>query len=167
MVLVIWVRVGGIYYFERVLMFGLRTAPFIFNIFSEAFHWILSSYLRGHILNHYLDDFLFAFAALNTSDELVEWKSNYILLTNILGILRSDGKDDEGTLIEMLGRLINSIRGLRTQAEAGSHSSLNFTISRLQTDDLTRGSGASGLVVILLFCTIRLRLLPEVMVIRS
>jgi hypothetical protein len=36
----------------------LRTAPFIFNLFAEGFHWILQSYLNWEFLAHYLDDFI-------------------------------------------------------------------------------------------------------------
>lgn len=35
----------GRHYQETCLPFGLCTAPFIFNLFAEAFHWILESYL--------------------------------------------------------------------------------------------------------------------------
>ena len=33
----------GICYNEACLPFGLATAPFIFNLFTEAFHWMLQS----------------------------------------------------------------------------------------------------------------------------
>lgn len=46
------------YYVERVLSFGLRTAPMLFNLFGEAFHWILQRHGFKH-LHHYLDDFIF------------------------------------------------------------------------------------------------------------
>ena len=35
----------GKYYAERFLPFGLRTAPYLFNLFSEVFHWILEQEL--------------------------------------------------------------------------------------------------------------------------
>ena len=34
----------GKYYTECVLPFGLSTAPFIFNLFAEAWHWILVNF---------------------------------------------------------------------------------------------------------------------------
>ena len=33
----------GQYYMELFLPFGLRTSPRIFNLFSEAIHWILET----------------------------------------------------------------------------------------------------------------------------
>ena len=46
----------GTLYVDVFLPFGLRTAPFIFNLFGEGLHWILESF--GRDLVHYLDDFL-------------------------------------------------------------------------------------------------------------
>ncbi len=34
------------FYKEKCLSFGLATAPFIFNLFAEALHWIIVSFLR-------------------------------------------------------------------------------------------------------------------------
>jgi hypothetical protein len=50
----------GRYYVDMFLPFGLRTAPRIFNLFSEALHWVFKT-LRGWNLTHYLDDFLIVF----------------------------------------------------------------------------------------------------------
>ena len=47
----------GRYYQETCLPFGLSTAPFIFNLFAEAFHRILEPYLRWSV-DLYLDDFI-------------------------------------------------------------------------------------------------------------
>ena len=33
----------GRYYVDTCLPFGLRSAPYLFNQFAEALHWILSS----------------------------------------------------------------------------------------------------------------------------
>ena len=50
------------FYAERFLPFGLRTAPYIFNLFAEVFHWILEQQLqkinpKARVI-HYLDDFV-------------------------------------------------------------------------------------------------------------
>ena len=37
----------GRYFVETVFPFGLRTAPKIFNLFAEAWEWILRSYLKS------------------------------------------------------------------------------------------------------------------------
>ena len=46
------------YYYDRVLPFGLRSAPFIFNKFADSLQWILQHTCHlPHVL-HNLDDFL-------------------------------------------------------------------------------------------------------------
>jgi hypothetical protein len=47
-------------YYSVVLAFGLRSTPYIFNLFSEALHWIIQHYIPVHI-HHYLDNFLLLF----------------------------------------------------------------------------------------------------------
>ena len=46
----------------QCLSFSLRTAPYIFNLFAETFHYILVKLLENNSLPadvvHYLDDFL-------------------------------------------------------------------------------------------------------------
>ena len=49
---------GGKYYFDKVLPFGLRSAPYIFNCLAEALCWILQNTYGIEHLYHYLDDFI-------------------------------------------------------------------------------------------------------------
>ena len=48
---------SGHTYTDIFLPFGLRTSPFLFNLFSEALHWILEAIFKRELV-HYLDDFL-------------------------------------------------------------------------------------------------------------
>ena len=48
---------GG-YYYDKVLPFGLRTAPFLFNLLSDAIEWILLNECLISFVCHILDDFL-------------------------------------------------------------------------------------------------------------
>jgi Reverse transcriptase (RNA-dependent DNA polymerase) len=101
---------AGQYYRECVLPFGLATAPFIFNIFAEAWHWILESFLGWRFVEHYLDDTMAAIMAVDaTPHALAKVTADYKLLTDIVGILRNDGKDEDGTEVTLLGRRVNSI----------------------------------------------------------
>src|ERR1700734_1975501 len=52
---------GNEFFYSIVLAFGLCSAPYIFNLFSEALHWIIQRHIPAHI-HHYLDDFLLLFA---------------------------------------------------------------------------------------------------------
>lgn len=49
------------FYYCIVLTFGLRSAPYIFNLFSEALHWIIDCHIPS-FLRHYLDDFFMIFS---------------------------------------------------------------------------------------------------------
>ena len=48
------------YYYDLVLPFGLRSAPFIFNQVADAFEWICREEFGISDLIHLLDDFLTA-----------------------------------------------------------------------------------------------------------
>jgi len=52
----------GTYYAESFRPFGLRTAPYLFILFAEVFHWILEEELKALGLRvriiHYLNNFL-------------------------------------------------------------------------------------------------------------
>ena len=48
----------GQYYYERVLPFGLRSSPYIFNCVADALEWVLRHQFSISDLLHYLDDFL-------------------------------------------------------------------------------------------------------------
>ena len=48
----------GYYYYDKVLPFGLRSAPFLFNQLSVAVEWILSKKCAISYVTHFLDDFL-------------------------------------------------------------------------------------------------------------
>ena len=51
---------GSKFFYLLVLAFGLKNAPYIFNIFAEALHWIILRHIPA-ALHHYLDDFLLTF----------------------------------------------------------------------------------------------------------
>ena len=49
---------NGQYYFDKVLPFGLRSAPYIFNQLSDSIEWILLNKCSISFVCHILDDFL-------------------------------------------------------------------------------------------------------------
>lgn len=96
------------HYQETCLPFGLCTATFIFNLFAEAFHWILQSYLQWSV-GHYQDDFIAMLPASEaTPAKLLEYSRKYNQVTDVLGIPRQESKDQEGTIIPVFGIEINS-----------------------------------------------------------
>jgi Reverse transcriptase (RNA-dependent DNA polymerase) len=99
----------GQYFTETCLPFGLRTAPIIFNLFAEAFHWILESWL-GWVVAHYLDDFIRVLEASRASKEaLAQAEEDYHLFTTYLGIPEASDKDVCGTQAVVLGVLIDTV----------------------------------------------------------
>jgi ribonuclease HI len=104
-------RWDGEYYSETCLPFGLSTAPFLFNLFSEAFHWILESWLHIDLVQHLLDDFVFAIPrALATPQYVSQINLSYKQLTDALGLPRNDKKDAQGTTVTVFGIEIDTIR---------------------------------------------------------
>ena len=45
------------YYVDKCLPFGLRSAPYLFNLVAEALEWILMHYFSVKFCFHYLDNF--------------------------------------------------------------------------------------------------------------
>ena len=50
----------GLYFFNTVLPFGLRSAPFLFNMLSDALEWIIRHKFNITGVMHILDDFFIA-----------------------------------------------------------------------------------------------------------
>ena len=49
---------------DKCLLFGLRSAPFLFNMVADALEWILCYHFHQQHCFHYLDDFFFAIRCL-------------------------------------------------------------------------------------------------------
>ena len=90
----------GHYWMERYLPFGLRTAPFLFDLFAKALNWILISVLGWTIILHYLDDF---FAILSPTDDAVAYGQQFDDLCAQLGLTVNHSKDIMGTIADFLG----------------------------------------------------------------
>jgi len=55
----------GKFYYPIVLMFSGKSAPYIFNVFAEALHWIIQQHIPA-VISHYLNEF-FPIFGLSTS----------------------------------------------------------------------------------------------------
>ncbi|KAF7366908.1 Integrase/recombinase xerD [Mycena sanguinolenta] len=93
----------GKFFHDLVLGFGCRSAPYIFNLFAEALHWILERNLPAFI-RHYLDDFLKIFAPnipRSKVEQALEWT---LALGKQLGLHFQPAKIcGPATTIEFLG----------------------------------------------------------------
>ena len=65
----------GSFYYAIVLIFSIKSAPYIFNLFAEALHWIIQRHIPAQ-LKHYLDNFLSIFLPsmpLALANKAVDW----------------------------------------------------------------------------------------------
>jgi len=92
------------FYAECFLPFGLRTAPYLFNLFAEVFHWIIEQELRDKHLEasviHYLDDFLVVIPPagnLNQCTEILAQRCSEV------GLTIKESKNEEGQLASFAG----------------------------------------------------------------
>ena len=99
----------GAFYHAIVLTFGLKSAPYIFNLFAEALHWIIQRHIPGN-LKHYLDDFLPIFPPSTSfvlANQAIDWIQ---ALGNQLGLCFQDEKTlRPSTQVEFLGLDLDTI----------------------------------------------------------
>ena len=73
----------GKYFVDKCLPFGLRSAPFLFNMVADAMEWILRHYFGVTNCFHYLDDFFIAAPA--TSSDCLNALRDMLLLCQAVG----------------------------------------------------------------------------------
>ena len=106
----------GKFYIDTCLPFGLRSAPFLFNQFAIALHWILSNNY-GILAVHYLDDY---FIAGPPSSSICQVAVDTMLdVCSQLGIpVAMEKLEGPDTAITFLGIVVDSARGeLRLPAD--------------------------------------------------
>ena len=96
----------GQFYFDCILPFGLRSAPFIFNCLADALEWIAIQQGVSPV-HHYLDDFFLAGAP--NSDQCARHLQTLTSLCAALGVpLAEDKREGPTTCLEYLGILLDS-----------------------------------------------------------
>jgi hypothetical protein len=116
----------GKYYVDMFLPFGLRTSPRIFNLYSEAIHWVLES-LYDWAITHYLDDFLAVFAP---QTDVTEASQLFDDTLNTFGLAKATGKDQSGYVVTHLGFEIDSIK-MEARLPPGKHQCAISTVNDL------------------------------------
>lgn len=89
------------------LPFGCRSSPKLFNLYSEALHWILEA--RGIELEHYLDDF---FGATDGDGRAVT--ELVCAIARSLGFRIREKKVEWGAVVVVLGVEVDALRGVAT-----------------------------------------------------
>lgn len=138
-------------YTENCLPFGLRTAPFIFNLFAEALHWILEVLLPNVLLRHYLDDFIFVLPA-GDSHRAPLVHETWRAITDFLGLYRNDSKDAEGTCVEVLGIEVDTM-SMQARLSSRKVTKANSLITNALTPRTVTLRRIQELTGFLSFCT--------------
>lgn len=99
---------NGKVYVECCLPFGLRTAPFLFNLFAEAFEWILISWLHWELVTHLLDDVVYVLPE-HDAHKIPRREAEYVAVTDFLGIPRQAGKDECGQVVPVFGYELDTV----------------------------------------------------------
>ncbi|KAJ1044004.1 hypothetical protein NDA10_002917 [Ustilago hordei] len=105
----------GRYYQECALAFGGRSSPFLFNLFAEFLHWVMSFALRSASpsptshseVSHYLDDFFGASDPTSNASTPIQALS---IVAAVLGFRLSHKKTVWSTTrLEILGIKLDSV----------------------------------------------------------
>ncbi len=95
------------HYHEQYLPFGLRTAPFVFDLFAKGLNWILID--AGWQTIHYLNDFLAILEGdPNIDDDKYELFFYY--MCNQLSLSINIKKNARGKLAEVLSIELDTVR---------------------------------------------------------
>jgi hypothetical protein len=93
------------WWYDKFLPFGLRTSPFIFDLFSSGLNWILQNELGWAGVLHYLDDFL---AVLAPHLDATRYAEDFDSLCKDLGFTVKQKKSYTGTCTDFLGLEIDT-----------------------------------------------------------
>jgi hypothetical protein len=98
-----------IYWVDCFLPFGLRTAPYIFDLFAKALHWILDTQASPEFGTiHYLDDFLGV--GPPSSAATAEFSHLFERTCNRLGLRIKESKSVTGTTAEFGGIELDTLK---------------------------------------------------------
>ena len=104
----------GKFYYDKVLPFGLRSAPYLFNQLSEAVEWLLLNHCGISFVCHILDDFLVIEPPSPTAPHNLACQqslSSMLLTFRNLGIPIAPHKTQgPSTTLEFMGIVLDSDR---------------------------------------------------------
>lgn len=101
-------------------------ASYIFNLFSEALHWIFEIIFHWN-LTHYLDDFLFVY---KSQTDLSPIASHYNEILGKIGLITAPEKDMNDTIVTHLGFEFDSLK-MEIRLPRHKHSHVLHTVTDL------------------------------------
>ena len=121
----------GVYYFDKVLPFGLRSSPAIFNRLAEALCWILRFEYSLPALEHYLDDFIGVSPPSHhvATSSAAMHKATLMTVFDNLGVPMAVGEDKNvgpTTVMTVLGIEVDSVAQVCRLPDEKLHSILDL-----------------------------------------
>ena len=92
---------------DRFLPFGLRTSPFLFDLFAKGVHWIMAALLSWGLIFQYLDDF---FAVFGEWHQAQQFGKEFDSVCADLGVSVNDEKKQTGCVVDFLGLEFDTLR---------------------------------------------------------
>ena len=93
------------FYIDKCLPFGLRSAPYLFNLVARALAWIIKDQAHTPHIIHYLDDFLLAGSSQSEECALHHHSS----LCRIGLIVKEEKTIDPTTIVPFLGIELDTV----------------------------------------------------------
>jgi hypothetical protein len=139
---------NGKWYVDLFLPFGLRTAPFIFNLFAEALQWIME-YHYDWTIHHYLDDFIAFFPPeTNLSPAGDQFRDT----CEQVGFQIADDKNAEGTVVDYLGITIDSEK-MEARLPPNKKDRVLLEVTNLLRKETVSRADLQSILGFLTFCT--------------
>jgi hypothetical protein len=138
----------GTYWVDCFLPFGLRTAPYIFDLFAKALHWILDSQATPEFETiHYLDDFL----GVGPTSAAAEFSHQFEQICNRLGLRIKESKSITGTTADFGGIELDTLAMEARLPSAKLHKATELVESALKKGKLNLQE-LQSLIGFLSFC---------------
>jgi hypothetical protein len=136
---------------DCLLLFGLRTAPYIFDLFAKALHWILDSQANPEFVTiHYLNDFL-GFGPASTA-AAAEFSHQFERICDRLGLRIKESKSITGTTAKFGGIELDTLTMEAGLPPAKLHKATQFVEHALKKGKLSLQE-LQSLIGFLSFCS--------------
>ena len=119
---------------DRFLPFGLRTAPYLFDLFAKGRHWMLMADLGWRPVMHYLDDFL---GVLPNQEQAELFAEQFDRLCTELGLQVNLKKTIIGQVAEFLGIELNTVNMIARLSASKLSKAINAVNTALARPSIT------------------------------
>lgn len=112
-------------------------APYLFNLFAEALHWMMVFYLNWTLVCHYLDDFIYIIPASEVSSQRLYLDIEaYNKLEALLSMPHNKTKE-QGTSVVVFGIEIDTVNSIARLPQEKLHKVRNATSAALASKSIS------------------------------